>query len=171
MSYKAETPSNNIRELRRFVQRTNVLDKVLSTFYHGPNINPLLQTLQLVFTHWQLDRSLQIQTYGFSYSQRAVYGHPDDYPMFLDNDRFRVNIEFLLHTANFFKYHITHEQENTLFSLFEELEEGQKPRAWEGPIQQGRGIPGVKRLGTHWKGSYGEYSNSFSLTNSDHEPH
>lgn len=62
-----------------------------------------------------------------------------------------------MHTANFFKYHITLESENTLYTLFNELEDDQKPRAWEGQLQQGRGIPGVKRLGSHWKGSYGTF--------------
>ena len=48
------------------------------------NINPLLQTLQLVLTHLQLNiPSLKASpALGFAYSQFAVYAHPDDFPMF-----------------------------------------------------------------------------------------
>ena len=87
-----------------------------------------------------------------------MYAHPTNSPMFLDRDRFRVNVDFFLHTANFFKYHMTNEGEQTLYPLMRQLEEDQKPRAWEGPIKQARGVPLVKKLGSHWKGSYGESS-------------
>lgn len=98
---------------------------------------------------------------GFPHSQIAVYGHPEQYPLFLDNG-FQVNIDLLMHTANFFKYHMTREDENTLFTLFKELKDDQKPRAWDSQLQQGRGVPGVKKIGSHWKGSYGKFSAAMS---------
>ena len=102
--------------------------------------------------HWQLDLSLHSPVCGFPYSQQAVYAHPDDFPIFLDENYRKVNIEFLSHTANFFKYHIRNPQEQTLYHLFEQLEDHEKPRPWEARLFQG---PGVKKLGKKWKGSYG----------------
>ena len=119
-------------------------------------------TLQLVFTHWQLDLSMRPLTYGFGYSKHAVYGSPEKYPLFLDVDCMNMNTMFLLHIVNFFKYHLTNEKEDTLFKAYSQLENGQMPRAWDGPLQQGRGIAGVKKLGRHWKGSYGEFYNTRS---------
>ena len=76
----------------------------------------------------------------------------------------KINTIFLLHIVNFFKYHLTNETEDTLFRAYSQLGNSQKPRAWDGPLQQGRGIPGVKKLGRHWKGSYGEFGNPVRTT-------
>jgi len=64
MGHKATAPSNNIAQLRRFIQRSSILDTVASPFYSGRNYNPFLKTLQLVLYHLQLDQSLQPMTFG-----------------------------------------------------------------------------------------------------------
>ena len=146
--------SRNIAEVHRFLLRSNLLNKVLSPVYRRCDVNPLMLTLQLVFTRWQLDLAIGYFTYGFGYSKHAVYGDPYKYPLFLDQDSMKINTIFCLHIVNFFKYHLTNEKENTLFEAYSQLEKSQRPQAWNGQLQQGRGIPGVKKLGKHWKGSY-----------------
>lgn len=120
------------------------------------NINPLLQTLQLVLTHLQLSvGSIKPDpVLGFAYSQFAVYCHPEDLPMFSANGAWQVSTNLLLHIANFFKHHLTEEGE-TLYELFSQLKAHEKPKAWNSRLVQGGG---VKKLGKHWKGTYGNPS-------------
>lgn len=117
------------------------------------NINPLLQTLQLVLTHLLLDISSvkASPVLGFAYSQFVVYSHPDVFPMFSTNGTWQISTELLLNIANFFKHHLTQEGE-TLYELFSQLKAHEKPKAWNSRLVQGGG---VKKLGKHWKGTYG----------------
>lgn len=108
-------------------------------------------TIQLLFTHWSLDHELACQSYSFAYSQMAVYGHPIKFPMFLDKQMRVVNIKYLLHIANFFKYHMTRREESTLYCDVSALEDEEKPMAWKEKLKGG-----VRELGKHWMGSYGE---------------
>lgn len=121
------------------------------------NINPLLQTLQLVLTHLQLNvPSVKAsQALGFAYSQSAVYSHPDDFPMFSANGTWQIGTNLLLHIANFFKHHLTLQGESTLYELFSQLKSHEKPKAWDSRLVQGGG---VRKLGKHWKGTYGKSS-------------
>lgn len=64
MGQKATTPSNNIVQLRRFVQRSNIFETVESPFYSDANYNPALKTLQLALFHLQLDQSLKLGNLG-----------------------------------------------------------------------------------------------------------
>ncbi len=108
-------------------------------------------TIQLLLTPWALDHEFAFQSYSFAYSQKAVYGHPNNYPMFLDKYRCLVNIEYLLHMANFFKYHMIRSEEHTLFQDVWALEEDEKPKIWTEKLADG-----TKQLGKYWMGSYGE---------------
>lgn len=120
-------------------------------------MNPLLQTLQLVLTHLQLN-SPSVRgnpSLGFAYSQFAVYSHPDDFPMFSANSIWQISTNLLLHIANFFKHHLTEKGENTLYELFNQLKAHEKPKAWDSRLVQGGG---AKTLGKHWKGTYGKSS-------------
>lgn len=92
-------------------------------------------------------------TYGFPASQQVAYSHPDAHPLFLDSCKKKVNIPFLLHISNFFKYHMTREEEATLFHHFRELEDYEKPKVWQGRLEQG-----TRKLNKSWKGSYGTFS-------------
>lgn len=150
---KGQQISKNVLMLRGYVESSGILKKVMSCLHRDHRFSPLLQTLQLVLTHLQLDLSMESPTLGFPWSQQAVYGHPDDFPMFKDRNKSKINIEFLLHTANFFKFHMTKKEAHTLYTLFHGLEDHQKPRAWDARLHKG---PGVKKLGKHWKGSYGK---------------
>lgn len=111
-----------------------------------------MQTLQLVFTHWQVDQSLGFRTHSFEFSQQAVYSTAQKWPLFLDKFSTKVNVEYLLHIVNFFKHHMTGFNEQ-MFDIVSELEEDEKPGPWDRKLFQG---PGVKKLGKYWKGAYGE---------------
>lgn len=143
--------SNNIARLREFVTKSSFLHSLLFRSNH-PVLTDLFQIIQVVFTHWSLDLSLNCPTYSFEISQKAVYSHPNKTPMF-KNKMSTVNVNYLLHIVNFFKYHITCKEEGTLQSFFEELAEDQKPRAWENHIDQG-----LRKVGTTWLGTYGKSS-------------
>lgn len=112
--------------------------------------NPLLTVIQLLFTPWTLDLELAFQTYSFAYSQKAVYAHPNDYPFFLDKHRYIINIEYLLHIANFFKYHMIRSDEQTLYQDVGALDEDEKPKIWTEKLDEG-----PKQLCKYWMGSYG----------------
>lgn len=140
--------SNNLGVLHRLVKSSNLLDDVLRFAPRQSHYNPLLMVIQLLFTHWSLDHSLECPTYSFGHSQQAVYGRPKDFPLFL-NKHLRINIEYLLHIANFFKYHMTRSEEHTLFEDFSALEDDHKPAAWTEKLRGG-----VTQLGRHWLGSY-----------------
>lgn len=70
--------------------------------------------------------------------------------MFLDKYMRRINIEYVLHIANFFKYHMVRSEEHTLYQDVWMLAEDQKPKIWEEKLEDG-----TKPLGRYWKGSYG----------------
>lgn len=144
--------SKNIPFLRYMVRKTNLLQNVCGRIARKYDVATLLQALQVLFAHWSLEFSLDNPTWGFATSQKVVYSHPNTWLMFGDY-MLSVNIELLLHISNFFKYHITSQQEGTLYYLFQELSDDQKPRTWEGPLRNG-----VRQIGASWKGSYGKWS-------------
>ena len=151
---KAKHPSKNLKVIQEFVQRSRMLKKVFHSLNEKTNMNPHLQTIQLVLTHLELQipSGKASPTRGFAYSQCAVYAHPNDFPMFSTDGIWRISTNFLLHIVNFFKHHFTQKDEHTLYELFSELETHEKPKAWNSRLVQGNG---VKKLGKHWKGTYG----------------
>ena len=138
------------------MQRSGFLRKAFFSLEENSNINPLLQTLQLVLTHLELDigSAKANPPLGLAYSQFAVYCHPDDFPMFNFDFKWQVSINLLLHIANFWKHHMTRKDESTLYELFSQLQEHEKPKAWKSRLVQG---DDVERLGKHWKGTYGTF--------------
>ena len=119
------------------------------------NINPLLQTLQLVLTHLNLRIPFvrASPVLGFANSQYLVYSHPEDSPMF--TDLWQISTNLLVHIANFFRHHLAEKGENTVYETFSQLKAHEKPKAWDSRLVQGEG---VKKLGKHWKGTYGKSS-------------
>ena len=140
--------SRNMDQLRYFTRRSNILQCVLQ---HGPKAHELLQIIQLLFFPWSLDMAMNYPTINFPASQQIVYSHPEEIQLFRDKHKIRVNISFLLHVTNFFKYHMTQQQEATLFVPFQDLEDSEKPKVWQSKLEQG-----IKKLGKSWKGSYGK---------------
>ncbi|MCJ1461476.1 hypothetical protein MMC07_000073 [Pseudocyphellaria aurata] len=140
--------SKNIDRLREFVTKSNLLHKLFCGRPVQLRMTGLFQAIQLLLTHWSLDLSMKCPTYSFEISQKVVYTHPDVTPIFKHRVS-TVNMTYLLHIVNFFKYHITVPEEKTLHPFFKELAEDQRPRAWDNGIDQG-----LSRVGTTWKGTY-----------------
>ncbi|MCJ1321426.1 hypothetical protein MMC15_006771 [Xylographa vitiligo] len=108
---------------------------------------PQLQLYRLILTHLALDESARVP-HCFEYSQKAVYGHPVEFPLFEDGLlKNKLNLNNLLHIVNFFKYHITNSDEHSLHAPFHDLPDDEKPKAWDSPVKGG-----PQKLGTHWKG-------------------
>ena len=143
--------SNNLKSIRHFIKASNILDNIVFGAHRSDHHIRFLQTIQLLFTHWQLNLSVRSQARGFGFSQHMVYNHPSKVPMFLDR-KWTVNVEYFLHIVNFFKYHMKTETENTLYPLFRELKQSERPSAWDCQLVQ---VQGVKKLDSNWKGSYG----------------
>lgn len=141
--------SNNMERLNYFTRRSNLLRCVLQL--DGSKVHGLLQVVQLLFFPWSLDLAMNYPTISFPASQQIVYSHPEKNPLFRDKHKTRVNLNVLLHITNFFKYHMTQQQEATLFVPFQDLEENEKPKIWQSKLEQG-----IRKLAKSWKGSYGK---------------
>ena len=150
---ESKEASYNLVALRRYANTTNILDHVLC--HRERTFSSLLRTLQLVLTHLQLDITMSPATFSFEYSQKAVYGHPSKNRMFRNSSFEKINIEFLLDTVNFFKFHMTNPRAQTLYDLVNGLAERQKPKAWDSRVEHDLG---EGQLGKHWLGTYGKIS-------------
>ena len=147
--------------IQEFVERSGMLKMRGTKVAKKNDINPLLQTLQLVLTHLNLRISSvrASPVLGFANSQFLVYSHPEDYPMF--SDLWQINTNLLVHVVNFFRHHLAEKGEDTVYEIFSQLKAHEKPKAWDSRLVQGEG---VKKLGKHWKGTYGKSSRANSLT-------
>lgn len=93
---------------------------------------------------------LEIHHYDYPDSQAAVYSTPTTKPIFGGPHGLDIDMEFVLHNINFWKYHMIREVEQTLYYPFQDLEDDERPRWWSSKLQQGEQL----KLGKHWKGSY-----------------
>lgn len=85
----------------------------------------------------------------FDLSQYQAYDTPARQPMFCGKYKQDVNLRWLLHVVNFFKYHLTAVDEGLLAHHYKDLESDQFPQPWEGRVEAG-----TKPLKSHWKGAY-----------------
>ena len=156
--------SANLTHLKRFL----IANNLLTIIFEPPKVKagrfsskrssdlvkptPLLLTLQVICAPMLLsfEPHLVNEHWAFPDSQCAVYSTANIHPMFIGCNDLDVNMEFILHNLNFWKYHMVREVENTLFYAFEELDECDRPRWWSSQLQQGT----TRKLGKHWKGSY-----------------
>ena len=113
-------------------------------------VNPFYHAVQLVLTHLSLDLSIGLPARNFEVSQKAAYEHAQDAAIVNGGRHLTVNVEWLLHVSNFFKYHATCKDEATLFPIYEDLDDCDKPKAWVGRLKDGTDL-----IGKYWKGSYG----------------
>ena len=142
--------SLNFDRVLNFCYSTNILGDIL----HAGNLkpDPLLATLQLVLTPLCLDIELRFPTWGFPDSQQAAYldSKVPEGQIFFGRNNQGVNMRWLLHISNFFKYHMTRKEEYSLFEDYDSLEFSERPKLWTGKL--GDQALGLKR---NWKGSYG----------------
>ncbi|KAI9748852.1 MAG: hypothetical protein M1835_007090 [Candelina submexicana] len=148
LSFKGDQ-SRNVGQLHQIVLRTNLLHDVFRNGYYKVCASELLLTLQLALTHWSFDPKLQAPTYGWEFSQKVVYQPTDEAPVFSGTDNLSVNMAWLLHVANFFKYHLTRRDNCSLYYPFLDLEHYERPGAWRRKIQGG-----LPKVGKYWRGIY-----------------
>jgi hypothetical protein len=125
--YPARTPSKNIMTVPRQLLHT---------------IQAMLAPALLTLNHPGILQAL----YCFPDSQLSVYSNDD---IFQGCYRLDINMEWVLHHINFWKYHMTRREEHTLFEAYEELAKDERPRFWSKQLKNGGG-----ELGKNWKGSY-----------------
>jgi hypothetical protein len=83
-------------------------------------------------------------------------------PIFGGASGMEVNVVWALHVVNFFRYHMLHESEATLYPAFQELSMAyggtQMPQMWKKKLCNG---DDPSPIGKIWKGSYGmPYANT-----------
>ena len=145
--------SKNLQAIRDYKMRSNLFHSVYSKFQ--PSFSPKLRTLHLVLAHIQLDLTLSPSAFGFPHSQKAIYSHPRSNPIFKGQNHDRVNINLLMHTLDFFKYHLTFSRAQTLYRSFSGLNQQKRPRCWNARIRHG-----LQSLGSRWYGTWGMYTPS-----------
>jgi 1,2-phenylacetyl-CoA epoxidase catalytic subunit len=112
--------------------------------------NTLLYVIQLCLAPITLHPSYcNKKVSHFETSQYQVYDTAHRQPVFVGKYRQDINVWWLLHNVNFFKYQLKAEEEGLLAHAYEDLESDQVPQAWVGTIKAG-----VNALGCHWKGAY-----------------
>ena len=88
---------------------------------------------------------------NFDISQDYVYGTMAKRPLFKGKFKLDIDLELLLHTVNFFKFHLkAGGGEGLLCYQYEDLKKDELPQTWLGNIKAGTQV-----LGSHWKGTYG----------------
>ncbi|MCJ1387541.1 hypothetical protein MMC18_000384 [Xylographa bjoerkii] len=151
--------SKNIKHLAEISANSCFLDNCMRFASNEELSFPQLQLYRLILTHLALDETAKIP-YCFEYSQKAVYGHPMEFPLFTDGlTKRKLNLNNLLHIVNFFKYHITNADEYSLHEPFRALPDDEKPKPWDSPLKAG-----LQKLGTHWKGCAAYLHNSSTVS-------
>ena len=152
--------SHNLNKLKKFLTDNNILQIIFKPVANRsgrynttiPSIpTPLLYTIQVVAAPMLLSFDPHIADYhfGFPDSQAIVYSTPTAWPIFTGCHGLDINMPFILHNLNFWKYHMVREVENTLFNAFADLDDDERPRWWSTQPKQGE-----HALGKRWKGSY-----------------
>lgn len=114
-------------------------------------IDPLLATIRVICAPLLLSLKKHFIDghYGFPDSQLAVYSPATWQPLFGGSCGLDINMEFVLHNVNFWRYHMVRQAEQTLYTPFAELSKAERPQWWREQLKQGG-----RTLGKHWKGSY-----------------
>ncbi|CZT48204.1 uncharacterized protein RSE6_08870 [Rhynchosporium secalis] len=120
------------------------IDKVVT----ANDKNTLIYVIQLILTPFSLDPNLCNGKVGhFDISQYQAYATAKVQPAFTGLFKQSVNIRWLLHIVNFFKFHLKSGGEGLLAHEYDRLEPDQFPQFWKGHIKGG-----TQPLARHWKG-------------------
>lgn len=158
-SGETELTCRNIEAFKDFVKRSGIIDDLFRprpTRNHKANgrcdpvtksYNHTLAAVQLMCTPSILTEPGNV--YGFEDSQVWAYATIRTAPIFGGFNKTEINMEWILHVMNFFKYHMKKHEENTLFEPFNKLTKAEQPSYWQSHIHNG-----PMALGVHWKGTY-----------------
>jgi hypothetical protein len=133
-----------------------VLDAVLNTdqtswdprdIVSAASENSLVLLIQLCLTHLILSPdSSKGAVSHFDMSQSEAYADHAEQPMFIGGWLQTINVRWLLHVVNFFKYHLKFQEEGVLAHDYAVLDRDQLPQPWVGRIMEG-----TQPIGSHWK--------------------
>ncbi|KAF2638019.1 hypothetical protein P280DRAFT_405709 [Massarina eburnea CBS 473.64] len=115
------------------------------------HINPALAVVKLMCSHvlFDMDAKLVDKTIEFDEAQKAVYASTSLAPIFTGPKKNEVNMEWILHCFNFFRYYMTNQDASFLHESLQDLDRAQRPSAWQGPLKSGS-----SPLPKYWKGTY-----------------
>lgn len=115
------------------------------------NPNALVLVVQLCLLHLSLDPTIcKSRAHCFNDSQQQVYKCYEDEPIFRGKNGDEINFPWLLHVANFFKFHLKQpDGEGVLAHVYGQLEKCERPRAWPGKVNGG-----TLELARSWKGAF-----------------
>ncbi|KAF2094571.1 hypothetical protein NA57DRAFT_60599 [Rhizodiscina lignyota] len=141
--------SLNVAKVNIFAYEHNLLANV-NRHFRG-NKNPQLIALQLVLPHLNLGLELGgialNPTFGFHDSQKAVYETALSKLIF-QNGWNNIDVEWVMHCTNFFKYHLTSPDAQTAFQAFAEIPDEFHIKALEGGLHNEGHALGNKWMGT-----------------------
>ncbi|KAF2869747.1 hypothetical protein BDV95DRAFT_85486 [Massariosphaeria phaeospora] len=113
-------------------------------------LNPALAATKLMCAHFLFDLDGPRQNVlAVEESQIAVYAPSNVAPLFTGQYKTDVNMEWVLHSLDLFRCHMTNVELATLYSTMSDLPVSQKPSAWRGLLKHG-----CYPLSKHWKGTY-----------------
>lgn len=123
----------------------------------------LIYVLQLCLTPLSLHHKYcNRKVNHFDISQFYAYSGARTQPVCSGPFLQHVNVRWVLHVVNFFKFHLKCDGEGLLAHEYKELGVNQIPQFWTGKIKAG-----IQPLGRHWKGVYSECSSSPTFTSTD----
>ncbi|KAK5123180.1 hypothetical protein LTR85_003378 [Meristemomyces frigidus] len=149
--------SPNVDYILRFIVNQDLLQVVFLPERRGSKDvhcmpKQLLHTIQVMLAPAMLSlkhKHLLQSHFGYPQSQYTAYGTAVEHPIFGGCNNLDINMEWVLHHLNFWKYHMVRKDEQTLYEPFKELHDDETPRFWNDQLKTGG-----NKLGTHWKGCY-----------------
>lgn len=145
----------NLVAISRFCHNENILRSLLdgrnapkrrSTGNTGKS-EPLLQTLQTVLSPLILS-NVGEDLYSFPTSQQAAYSPATKQAIFQGCYGTTVNMDWVLHQINFWKYHFTREAESSLYTELFGIDPADLPQLWNSKLSQAE----TPSIGKKWKG-------------------
>lgn len=119
-------------------------------------ISKSIQIAQILVSTLSLDPYLFPQdVWQFGTSQKMAYQSPAIAPIFKGVNNDQVNVLWVLHVINFFRYHCLLPVESTLQRPYTALEASERPVFWKQPIENDDVKPFTGQV---WKGTYGQSS-------------
>jgi len=146
--------SSNLTKMTDFCRKfPQFLGCIFKPAYSMPSTS--MQLAQILLSSLSLDPYLILQdVWQFDTTQKLVYESPAAAPIFKGVNNDQVNIFWVLHVINFFRYHCLRPVESTLHPPYAALEASQRPGFWKQPIDNNP-RPFVGKV---WKGTYGQSS-------------
>ena len=118
----------------------------------GPNEthDASLPAVRIMLSHFLLDGPRRPGTwFALDDAQKAVYAATNTAPIFTGPNRDVVNMEWILHCMNFFKFYMTSPDEKLFDLLEDDFGPSKRPTPWSEPLKSG-----TYPLTTRWYGTY-----------------